>query len=206
VVLAGSFAVGVLVLSSRPGASKDLSAFLVGQILTVTAQDITTTVVLGAALLVVLAAVHKELVHGAFDPAGQRAMGYPRGVLDLVVLVVITAALVTVVPAVGTLLSVALLTVPALAARQWVDRVGPMMALAAVIGAGCGLCGLCLSALWDIAAGGSIALTAAAAFLVSALARWGRASLMKRERPAPPARPPASARATVPQAMDTKWW
>ena len=39
------------------------------------------------------------------------------------------------VPAVGTLLAVALLTVPALAARQWTDRVGRMTVLAAAFGA-----------------------------------------------------------------------
>ncbi|MEO5725019.1 MAG: metal ABC transporter permease, partial [Ilumatobacteraceae bacterium] len=36
VVLAGSFALGMLILSTRPGSSKDLAAFLVGSVLTVT--------------------------------------------------------------------------------------------------------------------------------------------------------------------------
>jgi len=171
VVLAGSFAVGVLVLSARPGASKDLSALLVGQILTVTSADIATTFVVGVLLLVVLTALHKELIHGAFDPAGLGALGYSDRTLDLVMLVVVTVALVTAVPAVGTLLAVALLSVPALAARQWVDRTGQMMVLAAAMGAGSGLVGLCLSAAFDVAAGGAIALTAAAIFLLSALLR-----------------------------------
>ena len=38
IVLAGCFAVGVLVLSAQPGASRDLSAFLVGSIVTVSAR------------------------------------------------------------------------------------------------------------------------------------------------------------------------
>jgi len=176
VVLAGSFAVGVLVLSARPAASKDLSAFLVGQILTVSTADILTTAVVGTVLLAILAALHKELVHGAFDAAGLGALGYPTQMLDLLVLVVVTIALVTAVPAVGTLLAVALLTVPALAARQWSDRVGPMMAIAAPIGAVSGVVGLCASAAWNIAAGASIALTAAFAFAVSAAARSARAA------------------------------
>ena len=177
VVLAGSFAIGVLVLSSRPSASRDLSAFLVGQILTVTAADIATAVVVGLVLLAVLSGLHKELVHGAFDPAGLGALGYPTRRLDLVMLVVITVALVTSVPAVGTLLSVALLTVPALAARQWAERVMPMMVIAAAIGAGSGLLGLCLSAAYDIAAGGAMALTASAMFLLSVAVRSSRSPL-----------------------------
>ena len=43
IVLAGSFAVGVLVLSAQPSGSKDLSAFLVGSIVTVTRGDLVTT-------------------------------------------------------------------------------------------------------------------------------------------------------------------
>lgn len=176
IVLAGSFAIGVLVLSARPAASRDLSAFLVGQILTVTPADIFTTAAVAAVVLVVLGALHKELVLGAFDPAGLRALGYSTSALDLVVLVVITVTLVTAVPAVGTLLAVALLTVPALAARQWVDRLGPMMAVAASIGAASGVIGLFLSAAWNVAAGAAIALTAAAIFVISVAVRAVRSS------------------------------
>lgn len=168
IVLAGCFALGVLVLSAQPGASRDLSAFLVGSIVTVDASDLVTTAAVGAALLGVLAAFHKELVLGAFDPSGLTALGYPGRTLDSVVLVVVTLALVVCVPAVGTLLAVALLTVPAMAARQWTDRVGPMSVLAAALGAVSGVIGLCLSAAFDIAAGGTIALAATALFALSA--------------------------------------
>lgn len=168
IVLAGCFAVGVLVLSAQPGASRDLSAFLVGSIVTVSGGDLVTTAVIGTVLLGVLTAFHKELVLGAFDPGGLTALGYPGRALDTVVLIIVTVALVACVPAVGTLLAVALLTVPALAARQWTDRVGPMIVLAAALGAASGVVGLCLSAVYDIAAGGAIALTATGAFGISA--------------------------------------
>lgn len=179
VVLAGSFALGILVLSAGPGSSRDLSAFLVGQILTVSRGDILTTVGVAVAVLGVLGALHKELVHGAFDPGGLGALGYSTRTLDVVVLVVVTVSLVTAVPAVGTVLAVALLTVPALAARQWVERVAPMMAVAAGIGAMSGVVGLAISAAWNIAAGPAIALTAAAIFGVSVAARVARTSIRR---------------------------
>lgn len=171
IVLAGCFAVGVLVLSAQPGASRDLSAYLVGSIVTVNTADLITTAAVGTVLLGVLAAFHKELVLGAFDPGGLTALGYPGRTLDTAVLIVVTVALVVCVPAVGTLLAVALLTVPALAARQWTDRVGPMTVLAAALGALSGVLGLCLSAAFDIAAGGTIVLTATAVFAISAALR-----------------------------------
>jgi ABC-type Mn2+/Zn2+ transport system permease subunit len=168
IVLAGCFAVGVLVLSAQPGASRDLSAYLVGSIVTVSGADLVTTAVIGAVLLGLLAAFHKELVLGAFDPGGFTALGYPGRSLDTMVLIIVTVALVACVPAVGTLLAVALLTVPALAARQWTDSVGPMILLSAALGAASGVVGLCLSAVYDVAAGGAIALTATAGFAISA--------------------------------------
>ena len=177
VVLGGSFALGLLVLSSRAGASRDLSPFLVGSILTVTAADVVTTVAVGVAVAAVLAIFHKELVFGAFDPGGASAAGYRTAVIDALALVVVTVTLVVAVPAVGTLLAVALLTVPALTARLWADRVGTVMALAASIGVASGVIGLCASAAWRIAGGGgAIALTAAAFFGASAALRWRRLS------------------------------
>jgi manganese/iron transport system permease protein len=171
VVLGGAFAVGVLVLSARPSASKELSAFLVGSILTVDRADLLTTLLVGAAVAVVLVVFHKELVFAAFDRGGAAAAGYRVAALDTLILVVVTIAIVVAVPAVGTLLALAMLTVPALTARLWADRVGPTMLVAALLGAASGVVGLLLSAAWSIAAGGAIALTAAAFFALSVAVR-----------------------------------
>jgi ABC-type Mn2+/Zn2+ transport system permease subunit len=171
IVLAASFAIGVLILSAREGGSRDLSAFLVGQILTVAPSDLWTTGIVGTVVMLVLILFHKELVGAAFDPSGMGALGYRPRLLDLVVLLAVTVAMVTSVPAVGTLLAVALLTVPGLVARQWTERIGRMLIIGALVGAGSGFIGLCASALWNVAAGGAIALTTAAFFAVSAIAR-----------------------------------
>jgi ABC-type Mn2+/Zn2+ transport system permease subunit len=168
VILAGSFALGVLVLSASPASSRDLSAFLVGSILTVTPADVATTMVVGVVVLVALGALHKELLLGAFDRGGAAALGYRTWLLDTMVLAMVTVTMVTAIPAVGTLLAVALLTVPAMTARLWTDRLGPMVLIAALVGGVSGFVGLCASALWSIAAGGAIALTTGVAFLASA--------------------------------------
>jgi ABC-type Mn2+/Zn2+ transport system permease subunit len=175
VVLAGAFALGVLVLTAQPGSSRDLSAFLVGSIVTVTPGDVAATALGAGLVVVVLGALHKELVASAFDRAGSAALGYPVRRLDTLVLAAVTVTMATTIPATGTLLSVALLTVPALTARLWTDRVGTMMALAAGIGAASGLLGLAASAVWRIAAGGAIGLAAAALFTVSLAATAGGA-------------------------------
>lgn len=167
VALSGAFAGGVLLQSARPSASQELTAFLVGDVLTVSAGDLLVTAAVGVAVIAVLAALHKDLVFTVFDPTGAAAAGYPLARLELVVLAVIGLTVVTSIPAVGTILVVALLVTVPLAARQWFDRLGPAMALAALLGATAGALGVAASAQWDIAAGAAIVLAATALLALS---------------------------------------
>jgi ABC-type Mn2+/Zn2+ transport system permease subunit len=178
VALAGSFGIGVMLQSAQDGFTKDLTAILVGSVLTVDTAELRTTVAVGIVVLGVLTATHKELVFRAFDPQGAEAMGYPR-LLDLGLLLAVGATVVTTVPAVGTILSVALLSVPALTARLVTERVGAAMFAGAAYGAASGLLGLTASAEWDYAAGACITLASAMLFfatlaVVSAARRGSR--------------------------------
>jgi ABC-type Mn2+/Zn2+ transport system permease subunit len=157
VTLSGAFALGVLLLSAQAGFSRDLTAYLVGSIITVGPGDLVTTAVVGAVVLAVLAALHKELVLGTFDRGGLAALGYPVLALDVVLLLVIEA----------TILAVALIVAPAATARLWTERLRATMALAAALGATSGVVGLLISLQWRVAAGATIVLVAAALFAVS---------------------------------------
>lgn len=168
VALAGSFGLGVMLQSTQSGFTKDLTAILVGSVLTVERGDLWTTVAVGLAVLATLVALHKELVFRAFDPEGAAAQGYPR-LLDLVLLLAVGATVVTTVPAVGTILSVALLSVPALTARLVTERVPAAMVAGAAYGAASGALGVTASAEWDYAAGASITLASAVLFLGTVL-------------------------------------
>ena len=139
VVLATGFALGVALMSTQPGFTRNLSAYLVGSVLTVDTSDLLTAALVAGGVATVLFGLRKELLYLAFDPNGARAAGYPVAVLDFTLLVAIEAAVVTTVPAVGTILCVALLVAPAAAARLWTDRVAPMHAIAVGIGIGSGL-------------------------------------------------------------------
>jgi ABC-type Mn2+/Zn2+ transport system permease subunit len=173
VTLSGAFAFGVLLLSAQAGFSRDLTAYLVGSIVTVQPGDLVTTAVAGAAVLAVLAALHKELVLGAFDRGGLAALGYPVLAIDVALLLLVEATVVTSIPAVGTILAVALIVAPAATARLWTERLGATMALAAGLGAASGVIGLTISLHWRVAAGATIAVVAGAVFALSLLIRSG---------------------------------
>ena len=166
VVLAGAFALGVVLASAGTSGSRDLTAYLVGSVLTVTAADVAVTVVVGIAVVATIALLHKELVVAAFDPTAAAAQGYHPVVLDGVVMVAVLAAMVVAIPAVGTLLVLALLVVPALTARLLTDRAVPAMVLASAAGAAAGAAGMVVSAAWPVAAGAAVALSSAAGFVV----------------------------------------
>jgi len=175
VALAGSFGLGVMLQSTQDGFSKDLTAILVGSVLTVDHRDVVITSVVGLVVLGALAGAHKELVFRAFDPEGAAAQGYPR-LLDLALLLAVAATVVATIPAVGTILAVALLSVPAMTARLVTRRVSTAMLAGAAYGAASGVLGLTASAEWDFAAGASIVLASAMLFVatygVVGASRW----------------------------------
>lgn len=182
VVLAGGFALGVLLMSGSESFSSDLAAFLVGSVVTVSADDIVLTAAAGTVVLIALALLHKELILGAFDREALVALGYPALALDIVLLLALQVTLVACVPTVGTFLSVALLAAPASVARLWTDRLGPTLAVSVAVAVTSGVVGLAVSQHVRVAAGGTIVLVATAMFLASALLapRHGLLRLMRR--------------------------
>jgi len=167
VVLSAGFALGVALLSAQAGFTRDLSAYLVGSIVTVQAGDLVKTALVLAAVALTLALVGKELVFGAFDRGGMVAAGYPAGRLDLLLLLVVELTVVTSVPAVGTIQAVALIVAPAAAARLWSDRIRPTTALAVLLGMASGVVGLAVSQAYQVAAGAAIVLAACGFFVLS---------------------------------------
>ncbi|WP_430781704.1 metal ABC transporter permease [Actinoplanes sp. G11-F43] len=167
VLLSGGFALGAALVATQDGFNRDLSSFLVGSILTVTETDLMIT----AGVLVVVSAVltvgARPLLYTGFDPAGARAAGVAVGVWDVILLLTIEVVVVTVVPAVGTILALSLIVAPAAAARLWSHRQAVVTGLAVLFAIGAGLAGLYVSSRWNVAAGASIALIATLFLAVS---------------------------------------
>ncbi|MFI1990847.1 metal ABC transporter permease [Actinoplanes sp. NPDC020271] len=167
VVLSAGFALGAALVATQSGFSRDLSSFLVGSILTVTVQDLITTLVALVVAGLVLTLAARPLLLVGFDRTAARAAGLPTGAWDVVLLLTIEVVVVTLVPAAGTILALSLIVAPAAAARLWTDRLPVMTVLAVVFAVGSGLAGLWASGRFDIAAGAGISLTATAVLLVS---------------------------------------
>ena len=135
ILLTSFFSLGVVLISRTRGFTADLTVFLFGRVLAVDRADLLQTLAIAAVVAGTLWALRKELVLRAFDPDGAAAMGYRTATLDLVLNLLIALVVVAAVKAVGTVLVVALIVVPAAAARLLADRVATTVVLACAFGA-----------------------------------------------------------------------
>jgi ABC-type Mn2+/Zn2+ transport system permease subunit len=180
VLLSGGFALGVALVATQNGFSRDLSSFLVGSILTVSTRDVATTAVVLAVLVLVISGTARPMLFTGFDAEGARAAGIRTGAVDLVLLLSIEVVIVTAVPAIGTILALALIVAPAAAARMWSDRLPVVTLLAVTFGVLSGVTGLSVSSQVNVAAGGAITLSATSFLLLSLLLTRGTALLRTR--------------------------
>ena len=164
VVLTAMFSIGVVLVSRRSSYTSDLSSFLFGRILTVTPRQIAETAVLAVLILGMLAIAARALLFRTFDPAGAAAAGYRIVALDLWLNVIVALVVVAAVRAVGTILVVALLIVPAATARLLTGRLVLMAVLGTGLILGAGYAGLLVS--WTASVEYDIALTSASAVVL----------------------------------------
>lgn len=136
---------GLVIVSSRDGFQRDLTGLLFGRVLATTQQQVVETLVLAALVLVVLALLHKELVLAAFDRVAATSNGYRVAALDLVLNVAVAITVVAAVRTLGTILVLAFVITPVMAARLIARHIGGLMALAACFAVAGSVAGLYFS-------------------------------------------------------------
>lgn len=167
IFFAAAFALGLVVISKVQGYTASLNSFLFGSITGVSNSDIIFSAVVGAVVILAVAALHKEIVAVSVDRETAAAMGIRVLLIDVILYLAVTAAVVMSVRTVGNILVLALLITPAAAARLWTDRLVVMMALSAVIGMVGSFLGVYGSWAIDVPTGATIVLVLTVVFLFS---------------------------------------
>ena len=161
-----SLALGVVIVSLR-GSNVDLLHVLFG---TVLALDDATLILLASVAtltLLTLALLYRPLVAECVDPLFLRSVSRAGPATHLVFLSLVVLNLVGGFHALGTLLAVGLMMLPAAASRFWTAEITGMIAVAVLIAALSGAAGLLLSFHASLPAGPAIVLTAGLAYLAS---------------------------------------
>ncbi len=158
---------GGVTLVSLKGSNVDLLHVLFGSVLAL--DDPTLSLLAGTATLsvFVLAILYRPLVLECVDPGYLRSVSRSGAAAHLGFLALVVMNLVAGFHALGTLLAVGLMMLPAVAARFWTESIGGMIGYATVFGLVSGIAGILISFHAGLPTGPTVILAAGAVYAAS---------------------------------------
>jgi zinc/manganese transport system permease protein len=153
-----SLAAGVLIVSTR-GSNVDLLHVLFGTVLALDDAAICLLAGIATLTLLALATFYRALVLECVDPGFLRTVSRLSPVAHYGFLVLVVLNLVGGFHALGTLMAVGIMVLPAAAARFWARTVTGLLVVGSVSAFGCGAAGLLLSYHLSLPSGPAIILT-----------------------------------------------
>jgi zinc transport system permease protein len=167
-------ALGIAVISARKGLTRNLQAYLYGDLLAISGAEVLwmAALFLGVAAYLFLA-FNRILLLGVHEGFA-RSLGVRGRGLEISFSLVVALVVTTAIRAVGILLVTALLVVPAAAARNVARGAAAAFWIAIAVSLASGMAGIAASYYLDTATGATIVLFAAAFFALTALLRLAR--------------------------------
>lgn len=168
-----ALALGVTLISTR-GSAVDVMHILFGSVLAVNEDALLLMGGVASISLLVFAAIYRPLLADGFDPDFLRSVQGSGLLYHFIFLGLVVVNLVAAFQALGSLMAVGLMMLPAAAVRHWTQSLVAAIGLAILIAAFSGYCGLLLSFHADLPSGPAIVLFAGGAYLVSlVLGKYG---------------------------------
>lgn len=161
-----SLALGVLIVSTR-GSNVDLMHVLFGTVLALDDAALILLCVFASLSVLVLALLFRPLVLECADPQFLRSVSGLSAVTHFTFLALVVMNLVGGFHALGTLMAVGIMILPAAAARFWAAGIGGLVLIAIIIAIASSLTGLLLSYHYSLPSGPAIILVAGIAYGVS---------------------------------------
>lgn len=184
IVLGGGFGLGIAMLgvaqSLPSGNQAGLESFIYGRTASMVRSDAIGIGITALVTLLIAAGLAKEFRLLCFDESFGRAIGRREGLLDLGLMLLAVTVIVVGLQAVGLILVIALLIIPAIAARFWTDAFARMVILAGVFGALACWVGASISAMAPKLPAGSMIVLSLAAFFVFSMVFGGRRGALRR--------------------------
>ena len=161
-----AFAVGIILIKySR--VPVDLTHFLFGNILGVSNSDLWIIYAVGFVSAVSLVSVQRGLLLTLFEPSVAQSLGVPVARLNYLLITLIVLAMIASLQAVGVVLSVGLLVLPAATVYLLSDSYRALSWCGGFLGAGGACVGLLLSYWTDIPSGPAIVLVLGICFVAA---------------------------------------
>lgn len=161
-----TLALGIIAISLQPQVRVDLFAFLFGDLLAVSSQDVLVLWVGATLILGVLAWFWRHLLAITVDEDLARVEGTPATLTRVVLMLLLALLVAGAIRTVGVLLITSLLVIPAAAARRLSQTPEQMAAIAAALGIIAVVTGMALSWIANTPVGPSIVVGAATLFVL----------------------------------------
>ncbi len=171
-------AIGIIFISKTPGYNVNLMSYLFGNILMVPQHGIWLMAAMDLAVLLTVWLFYRQLLAVSFDEEFARLRGVPVTFFYLLLLCMVAVTVVLLIQVVGLILVIALLTLPAAIAAQYLNSLGMMMLVASILGMVFTVGGLSISYSADLPSGACIILVAGLAYLGSTIMN----QLLRRQR------------------------
>lgn len=166
VVTTASFALGLALMNRYGQASKSIEAVLFGSVLGVRAYDIVAVALVALLSLAVIVVWYRRLLFSTFDRDVAQVSGVNVGLVEAVLLALLSLTILVTMRVIGTLLISALLVIPAAAARMTTNSFTRLLWLSPLIGAVTCFVGMNASYHLDTSASATIILIDAVVFVV----------------------------------------
>ncbi|RZI46059.1 metal ABC transporter permease [Candidatus Finniella inopinata] len=161
-----AFALGILILSLQEGSIK-LVHLLFGNVLAVDGPSLIFMVATSVVSLVIFAIIYRPLIYECFDPLFMRSLKGPTHFYNFTFLTLMVGNLVAAYQALGTLMALGLMMIPAVAARLLAHRLKSIFLISILFALMSSYAGLLLSYHFNWPSGPTIVLVAGGLYIGS---------------------------------------
>lgn len=159
-------AIGMIFLSLTPGTNVELLNYLFGNILWIESRDLIRLAILNGVILATVAIYFRRFLAICFDEEQALLQGVPVRRLYLLLLSLMAVSIVLLMQIIGTILVIAMLTIPATLAGLFTNRLAIMMGVSAALCALFSVLGLTAATILNWPPSATIALLAAVGYLL----------------------------------------
>jgi zinc transport system permease protein len=162
-------ALGVIFIFLTPGYTPNISAYLFGNILTITMPDIWFAGILSTLAVIAMVLFYKPVLYTAFDSEFAETQGIKVSLIEHLMMLAIAVTIVSSIRLIGIMLLMSLLTVPQMTANLFTSRLNRIIIYSILTGlAGC-ISGLFLSYYLNVPSGAAIIFVQLVLFLLCRL-------------------------------------
>ncbi len=160
---------GIIFIAKTPGYNVDLMSYLFGNVLMISAHDLTLIALLDGTIVLFTLLCFKQLLALCYDAEFAQLRGVRVNLINTLLLCMVAITVVILIQIVGLILVIAMLTLPAATARLYVATMPKMILLATLLGAIITSSGLWISYQYDLPTGATTALLAGLTYLLATI-------------------------------------